>query len=240
MQTAPSPFFAYHALEGLNRACDPLSMRVRLKDYRDRLRLTLEAMAERSGFSVSQLSRWEQAKSNIPSERLPELARAYSCRIADIFEEEDSPFQPLGPTLFIKGVAAAGRWAEAWELPDGELGTFPGRTDLTVPISQRFGVRLEGESMNAVYPHGTVLECVSFLSNVEITSGRRVIVSRRRNGTEIEVTVKEYQVDGDGVEWLVPRSHHPDFQTPFRVDQPGPGIDEVQIVGVVVGSYRPE
>lgn len=221
--------------------CKPVPVRVKLKDYRDRAGMTLEDMAERSGFSVSQLSRWETGKSNIPSERLSELARAYRCRISDIFEEdEDSPYQPTGPMIPIKGVVAAGVWKQAWEQPEGDLGDIPGRPDIRTPLKHRFGVIVEGDSMNEIYPPGTRLECVSFLGGAEIYSGRRVIVSRRRNGDEYEVTVKEYLQDEDGVEWLVPRSRNPTFQSPIRMDQPEPGIDQVQIVGIVVGSYRPE
>jgi SOS-response transcriptional repressor LexA len=94
--------------------------------------------------------------------------------------------------------------------------------------------------MNEVYPDGTILECVSFLADMEITNGRRVIVRRRRNGDEVEVTVKEYFRDESGVEWLVPRSRNPAFQAPIRADQQEPEVDEVQVIGLVVGSYRPE
>ena len=216
-------------------------MRIRLKDHRDRLGLTLEQMEGISGFSRSQLSRWEQGKSNIPSERLSDLAAAYRCRIADIFEEdEESPFVALGPTLYVKGNVQAGHWAEAWELPPEDQQPFTGRADVTVPLPHRFGVKVVGESMNEIYPHGTILECVSFLGNVEIENGRRVIVRRVRHGTEIEMTVKEYFQDEDGVEWLVPRSSNPAFQAPIRADQQDPDIDEVQIIGVVVSSIRPE
>lgn len=215
-------------------------MRIKLKQFRDRLGLTLEDMAARADFSTSQLSRWEQGKSNIPSERLPDLARAYHCRISDIFEEDDSPFVPLGPTLYVRGPVQAGKWREAWETPVDEQTPFTGRIDVTAPIEHRFGVRVEGESMNEVYPAGTILECVSFLGGAEIENGRRVVVSRRRNGTEFEVTVKEYHRDANGIEWLVPKSRHPEFQMPIRADDQPPGIDEVQIIGIVVGSYRPE
>lgn len=215
-------------------------MRIRLRDFRERLGITLEEMAERTGHSISQLSRWEAGKSNIPSERLPDLARHYQCRIGDIFEDEDSPFTPLGPTLHVRGPVAAGRWREVWEEPEEEWKTFTGRTDVTAPLRDRFGVRVEGESMNDLYPHGTILECVSFLGGAEIASGKRVIVERTNEDGEREVTVKELHIDEEGNHWLVPRSSHPAFQTPVRADVPDPGIIEVRVIGIVVGSYRPE
>ena len=240
VQQRSSVNFAYCALEAFCIPCNRDGMRIRLKEFRDRLGLTLEDMEAKAGFSKSQLSRWEQMASNIPSERLPDLAKAYECRIADIFDEGDSPFVPLGPRLYVKGTAAAGRWLPVWEQPEDEWQTFTGRADVTAPLTDRFGVRVVGESMNELYPDGTIVECVSFLGRVEIRNGRRVVVRRQRNGDEYEVTIKEYHRDDDGVEWLVPKSYNPAFQTPIRMDVQEPGIEEVRIIGIVVGSYRPE
>lgn len=218
-------------------------MRIRLREFREKLGLSQEDIADRTGYSVSQISRWEAggAKgSNIPSERLPALAEAYECRIADIFDEDESPFEALGPRLYVKGPAAAGQWKQVWQQPQSEWKTFTGRADVTTPLRDRYGVRIEGDSMNQVYPHGTIVECVAFYGGAEIENGRRVLVQRRRNGDEFEVTVKEYYRDDEDVEWLLPRSNNPAFQAPIRADQQEPGVEEVQIIGVVVGSYRPE
>lgn len=240
VQGTIKPAFAYCALEPVCVPCKPDAMRLRLREFRDRLGLTLEDMAERSGFSTSQLSRWEAGKSNIPSERLPDLAKTYECRIGDIFEDDDSPFVALGPTLYVRGPVQAGLWQEVWEQPETEWKAFTGRADVTAPLRDRFGVRVQGESMNDVYPHGTILECVSFLGGAEIASGKRVIVERTRIDGEREVTVKELYRDEQGVEWLVPRSSNPAFQTPVRADVQEPDIVQVRIIGIVVGSYRQE
>lgn len=213
-------------------------MRIMLKQLREGLGLSQEDMAERLGCSISMVSRWEAGKSNIPSERLPDLARAYEARVADIFQDDDGPIVPLGPTIPIRGKVAAGLWAEAWDETD-EGRTMMGRPDIAVPIRDRFGVVVVGDSMNMRYPSGTLLECVAFYTNVEIASGKRVIVQRRNRSGEIEVTVKEYLIDEHGVEWLVPRSYNPAFQQ-FRVDEPGEDIEEVQIIGIVVGAYLAE
>lgn len=215
-------------------------MRIRLKEFRDRLGLTLEEMSERSGFSVSQLSRWESGKNNIPSERLPEIARSYQCRIGDIFEEEDSPYVALGPTLYVKGVVQAGHWKDAWEMDQDEWERYTGRADINIPLRERFGLRVVGDSMNAVYPSGTVLDCVAFNGEQQIANGRRVIVQRIRNGDETETTVKEYFRDNDGIEWLMPRSLNPQFQQSFRADLEEPGISQAQIIAIVVAAIIPE
>lgn len=81
--------FAYHAMAAVLASCDLHGMLIRLKEFRGGM--TLEDMAERSGFSVSQLSRWESGKNNIPSDRLPALAEAYGCRIGEIFDVITAP-----------------------------------------------------------------------------------------------------------------------------------------------------
>ena len=215
-------------------------MRIRLKDFRDRMGLTLEDMAERAKVSVSQLSRWESGNNNIPSERLPELARAYECRIGDIFEEDESPFEALSPTLYVKGDVQAGVWKEAWQFEEDEWERYTGRADIKVTLRERFGLRVVGESMNEIYPPGTILDCVAYTGDVEIPNGKRVIVQRIRNGDETETTVKEYRRDADGVEWLVPRSLNPAFQSSFRADQEENGISRAVVIGIVVAAIIPE
>lgn len=134
-------------------------MRVNLRELRDRLHVSQEEIADRVGVSVSQISRWEAGGSNIPSERLPFLARAYECRIADIFDDEDSPFVPLGPTLRVRGPVAAGQWRTAEQMAVEDQQTFTGRPDVNVPLRDRFGVRVEGDSMNEIYPHRVYVVC---------------------------------------------------------------------------------
>lgn len=215
-------------------------MRINLKDFRDKLGLSLEAMAERTGFSVSQLSRWESGNNNIPSERLPSLAAGYECRIADIFDEDESPFEALGPTLYVKGSVQAGHWQEAWQVDEDDWERYTGRSDVAAPLRERFGLRVKGESMNAAYPPGTILDCVAYYGADPIPNGRRVIVQRVRDGDGIETTVKEYLRDSEGVEWLVPRSHNPQFQHSFRADAHEDGVSETRIVALVVAAIIPE
>jgi transcriptional regulator with XRE-family HTH domain len=216
-------------------------MRIRLKEFRKRLGISLETMAERTGVSESQLSRWEAGASNIPSERLPLLAKGYECRVGDIFDDSDSGFLPIGPTLYVKGEVAAGQWREAVERPPDEWTVFTGRADIATPLLDRGGMRVVGESMNLLYPHGTIVEYVKLIAAPQLLeSGKRVIVQRERADGTYEVTVKEYVVDDAERQWLVPRSTHPEFQTPWRVDQPEDGIIGTEILGVVVASVRPE
>lgn len=69
-------------------SCKVPPVQINLSQLRERLGLTLEQMTERIGYSVSMLSRWENGKANIPSSNLPSIARAYACRVQDIFSED--------------------------------------------------------------------------------------------------------------------------------------------------------
>jgi transcriptional regulator with XRE-family HTH domain len=210
-----------------------------LKAMRRRAGLKQPAIAEAMGVSVPQVSRWETGADNIPSNRFDALAAAYQATISELFEAE-LPFLPIGPRLFVKGTVQAGNWVDAYEWPEDDWKTFYGRPDITVPIESRFGLRVVGNSMSAIYPHGSIVECVKLLHGAELSSGKRVVVVRQRDDMELEATVKEYVVDENGVEWLWPRSLHPEFQTPWRVDEPEPGIVSVEVVAVVVAATRYE
>lgn len=209
-----------------------------LQAIRKRAGLTQSDVADVLGVSVPQVSRWERGGDNIPSGRLPALAEAYGASIGEIFE--DAEYQALGPRLFVKGAVAAGVFKEAWEVDPDEWEVFTGRADIAAPVQRRFGLRVVGDSMDVLYPPGTILECVKYEHDEPVPSGKRVIALRHRGDGTVEATVKELIRDNDGIEWLVPRSTNPSFQA-FRGDQPdSQDIMKVEIVALVVGSYRPE
>lgn len=102
-------------MDGFCAPCKMPPVQIHLRQLRERLGLTLEQMAERAPYSVSQLSRWEAGASNVPSGNLPSLAKAYNCRVQDIFTS-DGEVPLLVPndemlTELLRGVQQ--------ELPDG-------------------------------------------------------------------------------------------------------------------------
>lgn len=145
---------------------------------------------------------------------------------------------PMGPPLYVKGEVAAGVWRNALEAPRDEWKAFTGRPDVAAEVKHRFGLRVVGDSMNEIYPEGTIVECVSVFGHVEPAPGKRVVVVRQNEHGEVEATVKEL-VEQNGELWLVPRSTNP-MHRPLRVNEPEPGIVEVRIAAVVVASVRPE
>lgn len=143
-----------------------------------------------------------------------------------------------GPTLWLKGEVAAGQWVDAYEWPRDDWQAMIGRPDVTADLQHRFFLRVRGDSMDRVYPEGTLIECVSVFGRAEALPGRRVVVLRRRSDLLVEATVKE-MVEIDGHVWFVPRSTNPAHQA-FRADDADGNIEEVSIVAVVVSSLRPE
>lgn len=69
-------------------------MQVRLAEIRAAQGRTLEDIAGDLGMAISTVQRYEKQKVSIPSEQLPAVARAYRCRINDIFAQEDADGLP--------------------------------------------------------------------------------------------------------------------------------------------------
>jgi len=192
------------------------------------------------GVTQASVSRWEKGSMPDP----PLVARLAEMAGEDVRQflgsESDVSFVQAPNRYLVKGTVAAGVWVEAYEWPEEQWEPYSGGDHISLDAGRRFGLRVEGESMNMVYPHGTVLDCLSTLDGAIARSGQRVVVVRKRADDTLEATVKEYLVEPDGREWLLPRSTNPAFQAPFSMDEPGEGVVDVQIIGVVVGSYRPE
>lgn len=225
------PHFAVRKLSDMKRT--------KLVAARKRKNITQEVIAERMGVSVPQISRWENGRDGIPSQRLSALSQAYGAPIGELLDE-DTDFLAPGPTLYIKGKVQAGTFLETWEVMEDDWERYTGRADIAAPLRRRFGLRVVGESMNEIYPPGTILDCVARDPYDDIPNGKRVIVQRKRIGDGIETTVKEYFRDADGIEWLVPRSRNPAFQAPFRCDEPGEDIEAIEVIAIVVASIQPE
>lgn len=145
---AAQPTFAAYALAGSCVSCNPRQMeRLRLRELRQALGLTLEQMAERAGKSVSQMSRWESGQSNIPSSTLPALARAYQCTVQEIFAESE---------VLVVGYVGAG--GEVIFVDDHERGAgLYSVQPLPGMAAGLIGLEVRGDSMWPLYRDGSVL-----------------------------------------------------------------------------------
>lgn len=207
-----------------------------LKSLRKKRGLSQAKLAELMGVEQPTIQRWESGSRMPDLENLNALARVLGVSPGSLLDGE--ALVSVGPTLFIKGEVAAGVWRAAAEWPEGDWQTFTGRSDVNAKVDHRFGLRIVGDSMDLLYPPGTIVECVSLFGHVEPAPGKRVVVVRKNGRGEYESTVKEL-VEQDGVLWGVPRSTNLSHR-PINLSEPESGILETRIVAVVVASIRPE
>lgn len=216
----------------------------RLKQARERAGYSTALMAaEAMGVAVASYTQHENATRGFRNDAAARYAAFFKVPVDWLTfgtrNVDTGSFIPLGPRLYVKGNVAAGVWKEAWEMRADEWEVFTGRADVAAPIKDRFGLRVVGESMNMVYPPGSILECVAYQGQ-SVPNGRRVVVQRVRVDGMIETTVKEFLQDETGAIWLVPRSTNPAMQAPIRIGDHESDITSVEILGVVVSSIRPE
>lgn len=141
----------------------------------------------------------------------------------------------------VTGSVAAGVFQESSEWhPSERFRLALGRSPF--PGARRFGLRVDGFSMDILFQPGTVLDCVSIFDiAIEPEGGDLVIVERVQEDGQRELTVKEYQIDETGATWLVPRSTRPEFQAPIAIGRPDRDFDgdgSVQVIAFVIGAYQ--
>lgn len=210
---------------------------IKLTAHRKAKSLTQQGLADLIGVEQPTVQRWETGKRTPDLAQLGELADALGVEPGDLFKLPNQV--ALGPRLWLKGEVAAGVWKEAIEWPEESWQSFTGRADVTADIDHRFGLRVVGDSMNQVYPHGTIVECVSVFGRAEIMPGKRVVIVRQRaSDLEYEATVKELR-EQDGKMWAVPLSTNPSFAA-FCLNDEDPEIVHTRVAGIVVASVRPE
>lgn len=144
----------------------------------------------------------------------------------------------LSPTRVV-GHVQAGLFQEALEWPRDQ------QWEVAIPIVPSYStlpvvaLEVRGPSMDALYPHGSIVVCVKFADlGRQPRTGERVIVHRTTANGLTEASVKEYRVDRDGQPRLWPRSTHPDFQAPLSLTSNTE--EEVTVTHLVIGSYRQE
>ncbi len=149
-------------------------------------------------------------------------------------------------TVKVIGEVQAGVWREALEWPEEDQYVAPVAAEPSYAQFRQFGLRVRGPSMNEIYPDGSIAICVNLIElGRDPKPGQRVVVLRRSNaGADIgfEATIKELRRDDAGDYWLWPRSTDPNFQTPWKLQHEYAHDDneDIRIVSLVIGSYRPE
>lgn len=178
------------------------------------------------------------------------LEMPWETLMALAFPEENNPSRQSGQTnhkspelderLYIRGVVTAGDWVDADEMdwPRDDWRYFDSPIDSRFPKGERFGLLVDGPSMNQFYHPGSIIICINPIhAGYDIADGDHVVVRTRRDDGLVEMSVKEL-VQQDGEWWLWPRSDHPDHQQPIRAGDIHNGEEDsdILVMGVVVGT----
>lgn len=214
-----------------------------LRRVRDESGLSLNEIAQRVGVSHTTLTR---PLNNPEYKYVPKYATlqriALLTRIGlppELTNETSGP-PSLGRlrVLSVRGTVAAGMWQTVELVQDEPLGEAPMVEDSRYAGLPQWAELLRGPSMNRTYQDGDYLHVIDAPSLGYFPHpGDDVIVERRSaQDGKIERTCKRVQII-DGKPALTGDSMVEHWNEPLPLDAGPDSI--VQIIGLVVGSYRP-
>lgn len=204
--------------------------------------LTVKAWAQKSGVAASTIHRalkpgYEFVTSSRTLSRLAAAANVAPPNAAGVdVQLVRADFLP------IRYDVGAGVWQE---LSDSQvfLGTGTVAPDPAYSGFPQWLERVQGDSMDREYRPGELVHVVDAiaLGYAPQHGDHVVLVRRRNNGQEIERTLKEVVRQPGGVIEFWPRSTNPRWASPIAmVDGVTPSeTTEVEVAGLVIGSYRP-
>lgn len=223
----------------------------RIKEIRKIHGLTLEKLSGAANTTATQLARLEKGERKLTFEWMDRISKGFAAfghavRPVDLIEEaaEMLHLHPTTKNIRVIGQVEAGIWREALEWPEDESYTVYYPVENLDYAAHCYGLEVCGDSMNLVYPAGTVLIAMNLAAYPgRLQSGDNVIV-RRKMAEIIEATVKELQIRNGKAE-LWPRSSNPKFKTPISIHWPyadpqQSAIETVEICAIVLGSYKIE
>lgn len=199
--------------------------------------LKIATWAKRSAVDKNSIYNFLNGHSNaLAAQTYAKLAR--TAQVPSWKLSGDVPEAPSPTLVWVSGAVQAGVFKEAveWDRRDW----FP----VDVPVPSRFhgharALKICGESMNKIYPEGTIAIWVKMLDFRAPRDGDNVVVYSTAHDDTVEATLKSYRIT-NGIPWLWPQSHDPDHQAPVNTTSPPDNIKEIEVVGIVIGSYRPE
>lgn len=132
-----------------------------LKAARKRANLTQEAIAESMGVSVPQISRWENGKDGIPSQRFPSLVKAYQASLDELFDEADLQSPDEARTVMIEKlptiVGAGGGGTGEGEYQSIAFPRYLVEDELKMAPDDLLAIEVEGDSMKPEFLPGDQL-----------------------------------------------------------------------------------
>lgn len=214
-----------------------------LRRVRDESGQSLNEIAQRVGVSHTTLTR---PLSNPEYKYVPKFATLQRIALHTRIplppeltnDNSGSPSAARLRVLSVRGVVAAGMWQSAEVAQDEALGTAPMVEDSRYAGLPQWAELLRGPSMNRTYQDGDYLHVIDAPSlGYFPRPGDDVIVERRTaQDGNVERTCKRVAII-DGKHALVGDSTIERWNEPLPLDAGPDSI--VQIIGLVVGSYRP-
>lgn len=243
-QTNVKRNFAYSALADFAQSANDAEMTEEsielepennIKLIREGLGMSLEELSEQSGISLSYLSRIENRKRTLSLATMHKVAGPLRVQPPALITTTHVPHR-----IIISGRVQAGKFVYEDDVAQ-DVEDF---VDIPVePELRRFrlyALRVVGNSMNLVYPDGSLIVCAHLEETLEAPiPGKRYVVRRIRPDGAYEQTVKEYVVDSSGRKWLMPRSTEPEWQQPIPY-QDGTEGETVDLQARVLFSMKPE
>lgn len=151
--------------------------------------------------------------------------------------DQKQPISPRLGMLPVRGIVAAGMWQAVEALQDESLGFAPMVETLRYAGLRQWAELVRGVSMNRTYRDGDYLHVVDTGEmGYSPRPGDDVVVERRQHqGGTVERTCKRIASEG-GKLYLVGDSTVDSWNAPLALA--GSADTEVEIVGLVIGSYR--
>ncbi|GBR06351.1 helix-turn-helix domain-containing protein [Asaia siamensis] len=155
--------------------------------------------------------------------------------------------------IYVVGSVQAGLWREALQWDEANWYAITGPIDTRYPGLKRYGLVVHGNSMNRVFPDGTIVVVINFddLARHPQNGEYVVAIQRSEDTQEFEATIKAFQITDDGKMILWPQSTDPLFQSPIVLpdnleecygnghDGHSNGMPNIFVQGLVVAHYTP-
>lgn len=227
--------------------CFSVGMRRRMERTADERRQILRDFIQERGLKIA---RWAKDSGvdknsiynflNDHSQGLDPRTYAKLARTAEVPAWKlsgDMPEPPSPTSVWVSGHVEAGAFREAVEWDRSRW------YSVDVPVPERFrrlakALEIRGSSMDLEYRPGSIVIWVDFLDFRPPRHDDHVIVYSYRRDGQIEATVKELRIDGEGKRWLWPRSTRPEHQSPVDCDNPPEDVENIEVKGIVIGDYR--
>jgi len=183
---------------------------------------------------------------SLSQETLERLAEKAGAKVSELTGESPILYEGRGRAVPLVGEIKAGEWREASDLTalGGDSIVVPGAPDIG---PRDYALIVRGESMNKIYPDGTVVVCRPLpLFERDLKRTDKVHVERRDKTGLVEATIKEIDQDSSGRFWLWPRSTEPEHQLPYMMpsgngETADPnGTEHAEVRGVVIYAIRKE